>query len=266
MLFDLRGKRKRMIQVIYAFLALLIAFGLVGLGIGGSASGGILDALGLSGNSSNSDPQFQQQIDNANSTLQTKPKDTRALITLARYSYLNGQQEMGTNDQGVPVPTDSAISSFNDATDAWERYLEALPKSQKPNPSLAALISRAYANVASTETNPQEFTRQFERAGDAASISAAAHPNPSTWLQAAAYYYFAGKPTQGKAAGQKALRSADSSSRKAVQNQLDQFEKQSKQIQKALKQSGPTKSQLQNPLAPLGGSSGLSGGTGIPGG
>ncbi len=151
MLFDIRGKRKRLIQVVYAFLALLIAFGLVGLGIGGSANGGILDALGLGGGSSNSDPQYQQQIDNANSTLATKPGDTKALLTVARYSYLNGQQQMDTNDQGQPVVTDSAAASFGDATDAWERYLAALPKNEQPNPAVAGLIAQAYENIAGTQ-------------------------------------------------------------------------------------------------------------------
>ncbi len=265
MLFDIRGKRKRLIQVVYAFLALLIAFGLVGLGIGGSANGGILDALGLGGGSTNSDPQYQQQIDNANSTLATKPGDTKALLTLARYSYLNGQQQMDTNDQGLPVVTDSAAASFGDATDAWERYLAALPKNEQPNPAVAGLIAQAYENIAGTQQQVTEFTRTFGRAGDAATIVAEKTPSPTAWLRVAAYYYYAGKPDKGKAAGEKAVKSANPSDRKAVQAQLDQFEKQSKQIVKALKSSGPSKSSLQSPLAPLGGGSGL-GSTQVPGG
>ena len=45
MLFDLRGKRKRLVQVIYASLALLMGGGLVLFGIGGEVSGGLLDAF-----------------------------------------------------------------------------------------------------------------------------------------------------------------------------------------------------------------------------
>ncbi len=74
MLFELGGKRKRVIQVIYVFLALLLAIGLVGLGIGGSANGGIFDALGLTDGSSGGSSQFDTQIDNANEKLDAEPR------------------------------------------------------------------------------------------------------------------------------------------------------------------------------------------------
>src|SRR5947207_7689111 len=45
MLFDLRGKRRRAVQVTYLSLALLMGAGLVFFGIGGSVSGGLLDAF-----------------------------------------------------------------------------------------------------------------------------------------------------------------------------------------------------------------------------
>ena len=40
MLFDLKGKRKRFVQVTYVVLAVLFAVGLIGFGIGGGVSGG----------------------------------------------------------------------------------------------------------------------------------------------------------------------------------------------------------------------------------
>src|SRR5215218_6519914 len=101
MLFELGGRRKRFIQVIYVFLALLLGIGLVGLGIGGSANGGIFDALGLTDSSSSSGgSQFDDQIDNANEKLDANPEDTQALLTVARYSYLKGQASLEIDDQG----------------------------------------------------------------------------------------------------------------------------------------------------------------------
>ena len=53
MLFDLRGRgRRRTVQTIYLTLAILLGGGLVLFGIGGSVSGGLFDALGLTGGGS----------------------------------------------------------------------------------------------------------------------------------------------------------------------------------------------------------------------
>ena len=45
MLFDLQGKRRRVVQVTYLGLAILMGGGLVLAGIGSDASGGLLDAF-----------------------------------------------------------------------------------------------------------------------------------------------------------------------------------------------------------------------------
>ena len=46
MLFDLRaGGRRRLVQVVYLFLAILLGGGLVLFGVGGATSGGLFDAF-----------------------------------------------------------------------------------------------------------------------------------------------------------------------------------------------------------------------------
>ena len=60
MLFELGGKRKRLIQVIYVCLAFLMAVALVGFGIGGATSGGIFDAVGIGGGSSSRPPAVRR--------------------------------------------------------------------------------------------------------------------------------------------------------------------------------------------------------------
>ena len=257
MLFELGGKRKRVIQVIYVFLALLLAIGLVGLGIGGSANGGIFDALGLTDSSSSSGgSQFDSQIDNANEKLAQNPNDTQALLALARYSYLKGQSSLDTDDQGQVSITDDAISSWQDATDAWQRYLDALGNKGEVNDSVATLIMQAYSGLAQTEDDPQVFTREFANAADAAFIVAAARPSVNSWLQAAAFAYYSGNVKKGAEAGKKAVAKANEADRTAVNAQLKKFQKAGESIAKQLKKTGPTEQDLENPLAPLGGSSG----------
>ena len=53
MLFDLQGKRRRLVQAVYLMLAVLMGGGLVLFGIGGDVSGGLFDAFSDRSNSGN---------------------------------------------------------------------------------------------------------------------------------------------------------------------------------------------------------------------
>jgi hypothetical protein len=258
MLFDLQGKRKRVIQVIYTFLALLLGIGLVGLGIGGSANGGIFDALGIGGGSSGSgDSQFESEIDDANSTLETNPTDTKALLALARYSYLSGQQSLEVDDQGNQSLTDESISKFEDATTAWEKYLEA--EKGKPDDSVAGLVLQAYSNLAFIQSDPVLVTRTLDGGLEAARIVAEARPSVNSWLQVATFAYLSGDTKEGEKAGQEALKQANQADKPAVEAQLKQVEQQGKSVQQQLKASqGDTEQSFENPLGQLGGTSGTS--------
>jgi hypothetical protein len=53
MLFDVKGKRKRMIQVVYVILAILFGGSLVLFGTGSGVQGGLLDAFTGGGGGNN---------------------------------------------------------------------------------------------------------------------------------------------------------------------------------------------------------------------
>jgi tetratricopeptide (TPR) repeat protein len=250
MLFDLQGKRKRVIQVIYAFLALLLAVGLVGLGIGGDAQGGIFDALGLSDGSSGSS-QFDQEIEDAEATLASDPENEAALLTLARYHFLAGQQELEEGDDGSQALTDEALSSFQDSVDAWERYVDV--RKGKPDDSVAGLVFQAYANLAFVQTDPVLIRRTLEGAIATSQIVAEARPSPNSWLQVATYAYLAGNERTAERAGERAVKEANQADRKAVETQLKQVKRQGEAIQAQLEQqSEASGEQFENPLGGLG--------------
>ncbi|MFN8111796.1 MAG: hypothetical protein U0R51_01220 [Solirubrobacterales bacterium] len=257
MLFELGGKRKRLIQVIYVFLAFLMAIALVGFGIGGATSGGIFDALGIGGDGSSSSPQYDAQIQRAEDTLQTNPKDEKALITLARTNFLAGQAATEQDAQGRISYTDETISRYRDATDAWERYVKTKP--QKVDDGVASLMLQAYSALAGTD--PARVQQDLDQAQAAAQAVADARPSFGTYLQLATYAYFAGDDKAGKAAEQKALQEApDSTSKSQAKQQVKQAQQTGESIQKGIKQSAPDQSQLQNPLGGLGATPTIPGG------
>jgi hypothetical protein len=247
MLFDLRGKRRRLIQTIYVFLALLLGGGLVVFGIGGDAPGGLGDAIGIGQDGGTADPQFDRQIERAEQNLAEDPENRPALLTIARYQYLAGQQELETDDEGFPVVTDDARNRFRAATNAWERYLDTDPR--EPDDSVATLIFRAYGNVAATERDLRAVQRNFEAAVETAEIIAEAQPGPNTYLQLASYAYMAGNDRVAEEAGRNALAEVEGSPRDQMREALEQAERQGRQLQRELRQASQQEAeQFENPF------------------
>lgn len=253
MLFDIRGRRKRVIQVIYVGLAVLMGGGLIFFGIGGSTNGGLFDAIGLGGDSVTTDPQFDNQIERAEQTLATNPKDEKALLILARTHFLQGQTATEINDQGQRVPSDQTISEFQEAIDAWNKYLATKPA--KPDDSVASLILQAYGAVTTADDPPAELKDEVNGAYEAAKVVADARPSLGTYLNLAATAYLAGKTKEGDAAKKKALAEADdASSKSSLKSQLAASVQQGKLVEKLISGDIPTETEQSNPLQGLGGS------------
>jgi tetratricopeptide (TPR) repeat protein len=258
MLFELAGKRKRLIQVIYVCLAGLMFIALVGFGIGGATSGGIFDALGIGGSGTPSNPQYDQQIERAQQTLADKPNDEKALLLLARTNFLAAQAAVEVDDQGRQTITADALQDYQAATAAWERYLKTDPK--QPDDSVAPLMIQAY--IASASNAPTSLENDINQAFKAAQIVADARPSLGSDTQLASYAYLAGEDKIAAEAEQRALAAApDSSTKSQIKAQFAQAKKQGAQIAQSLKQNAPDQSQLQDPLGGLGGST-----SAVPGG
>jgi hypothetical protein len=255
MLFELGGRRKRFIQVIYVFLALLLGGGLVFMGIGGDAQGGLLDAFGLGTNSSTTtDSPTGDDIEKAEEALAADPNDEKALLLLARSPYIAGQQALEIDDQGQAALSEESIAAFEASIDAWESYLETRP--DKPDDEVATVVFQAYGNLAFAGSDPALIQDRLEGATETAQIVAEAQPGPNSYLQLATYAYLSGDPKLGAEAGKKAEAEADEASLDAVKSQLEQAEQQGKAIQKQLAAEAPTEEDLQNPLQGLGGTTG----------
>lgn len=275
MLFDIRGRRRRFIQVIYVFLALLLGGGLVLFGIGGDAQGGLGAIFGLDQNSGGTgNPDYDNQIESAQERLEVDPEDQAALLQLARFQFLAGNDATETDDQGRVAFTEEAEDRFQQATDAWERYLATDPRS--PDDSAASLIFQAYSRLASTSELPDP--QVLEGAQKTAAIIAEERPSVNSFLQLAAYSYFSGEVKAGDAAAEKAIAEAgddvDEDALKSLKSQLKQIKQTGKALQAQIDATRPGEEDLENPLGGLGSTPGDPGafdpnsvnGGGLPGG
>jgi len=251
-LFDLRGKRKRVVQVSYAALAFLFLLGFIGFGIGvGGGPGGIFDAIGLtdSSNTSSGSSQFQDEVDAAQEKLAKNPDDTAALLKLAENEYLLGKEGV-TQDQTTQQISISneAHTDFGQAADAWSKYLKV--NKGEPDASVAREMVYVYA-----------FLNDADGAIEAQRIVAEDQPDSNTYGTLAQFQYLSGDIAAGDESSKKAVSLATGAQRKAVQQQLDQLRKQGLQVQeqlkKAKKQAGGKTTPGTNPLqTPFGGAAG----------
>ena len=86
MLFDLRGRRRRVVQAVYLMLAVLLGGGLVLFGIGGDVSGGLVDAF-KGGGGSSVDSALQDKVNKEEERLAKNPQNAAVLQLLIRDYY-----------------------------------------------------------------------------------------------------------------------------------------------------------------------------------
>lgn len=208
MLFDLKGKRRRVVQGTYLTLAVLMGGGLVLFGIGGDVSGGLIDAFGgRSGNSSVSDDVFEERIDQAQTQLRANPADELALKTLVRANYQLASAEAGQSTTFPPEARDE----LRRAAQAWERYLALEP--ERMDQSLASLMLQAYS--------PGALNQPVKAVGTA-EILANASETPQAYLVLVQFAALAGQDRKADLAGKKAIELASKSERSTVRQQVEQ--------------------------------------------
>jgi hypothetical protein len=211
MLFDLRGRRRRAVQVTYLMLALLMGGGLVLFGIGGSVSGGLIDAFKGSGGGSSTDSALEDRVDKQEERLAANPQNVAVLQTLVRdyYSLATSQRESGTI--GFP---DDAKDDLRKAGAYWQRYTQAV--TGEPSAEAARYALQVY-DVAALN-RPKEAQK-------AAAILAQDSNDVASYLRLVSYAALAGDKRTADLAAKKAVDLAPKDQRKQVKQQAEQLKK-----------------------------------------
>ena len=253
MLFDLRGRRKRVVQVVYALLAVMMGASL--FLVVGPVNLGDLVGGGSSTSASSVSLDRAAELDKK---VAKDPKNQALLLALTKERITAGNNLAQIDPQTqAAIPTAESAQQYQLAADAWHRYLKTKPK--PPNPNVALLIANSLLSLAQTATTPEEATADAADAANAQLIYAQARPSAGAFSTLAYYSYAALDFKQGDAASLQAQAQANSAAeRKQVKQTLAGIRKQAKKYQQqlaALKkaQKGQAKQQLQNPLGGLSG-------------
>ncbi len=262
MVFDMRGRRRRVVQVVYALLAFIMAASLFFVV-------GPVDLGSLVGNSSTSSSAsaFEDQAKQIDQKLAKNPNDEQLLLRAVKAWSTAGRSQIQTDPNTGQTTgfTQQGIDDFNRAGVAWLRYAKV---TKDPNPNVANLAATALLYSAATSP-AADFGTKIEGAADAQKVYAEARPSLNSYLTLAQYEYYSGDFAAGDEAGRKAKQEAPGTQASAVDQALAQYRKQGKAIDQqiaaaeraAKSQPGAGKQALENPL---GGLSGGGAGTGLP--
>jgi hypothetical protein len=254
MVFDTRGRRKNVLRIVYAVLALLMG-GSLFLTVGPFSLG---ELVGNSGSGS-ATQALDEQAERIEGRLAADPTNEQLLLSLTRARI--GAGNAGLEGETGPLPQE-AEEDFNAGLQTWERYLQ---QTDEPNPTAAQLVAQTAFRVAETGANTiAEIQSNVDKALAAQRIAASEQPNLGSISNLAIYQYFAGDLAAGDKSAKRAVALVPKAEAKNIEKQLDEirergarFAKQIEQVAKEQAKAG--RGQLKTPFEGLGSPSGTLG-------
>jgi tetratricopeptide (TPR) repeat protein len=218
-LFDLKGKRKRLVQVVYIMLAVLFGGGLVLFGVGGNVSGGLVDAF-KGGGDGGASSQFSELARDAERRAARNPRSADAQLDVVRAQFNLASSTEGSDAETGQL-TDRGQQAIIEVSQAWERYLRLKPK--KVDASAASFAALAYGAL-----------QDYDKAVETQQLSVESRPSANSYFQLADFAYRAGDVKAGDQAAKEAIQRTPRDQRNTVRDLMKDTKKQGAQFAKAL--------------------------------
>jgi hypothetical protein len=212
MLFDLRSRRRRrLVKGVYVFLAVLIAAGLVGFGIGsGSSLGGLLSGAGKGGGTGTGEDTYLKALAAAQKKTKAHPGNAAAWVAVGNALYSISQlPDHYVTGQGY---TAAGLQTLTQLRQAWTRYIALAPA--QPDQHLALAVATVFG------TQPPAGILDYKTAESAQEIIAEFQPSQTQYEYLAYFAYNAKEIPRGDLAAARALALTPKSGRAAAQVSL----------------------------------------------
>ena len=229
MLFDLQsGRRRVVIKVVYAVLAVLMALSL--LLIAGPLPFG--DIFGGEDAREVAQDQNEERIERIEVKLAKDPQDPALLLGLTK-AHLTAAgslvEEVGPEQLAL---TPESRQEYEQAASRWDEYVEV---TDKPNSGTAQQMSNTFLQLAETSTSLQDAERNIAAAAEAQRIVAEQRPSIGALGTLAIYTLFNLEYDEAKQVNEEAKKFANSKfEREQLDNQFEETEKRAKAFQKEL--------------------------------
>lgn len=260
MVFDIRGRRRIAVKVVYAVLAVLMGLSLF-LVVGPVNIGELFSDSGSS--SGEAAKPFEEQAERIEAKLQKDPEDEQLLMSLTRAQVSAGNSLLSiepTEDDLV-----RALQQYQQASNTWSEYLKT---TDEPSAGTAQLMAPALVSLAERSRSFQEAATNIQAATAAEKIVAEQRPSLNSFTTLALYTYFTGDFAAAEKAEAEAIKQANAKfEREQVEKQLGEVKKNAKKFRTQLKQAEAAEKaaakankgapeSLQNPSNALGGAFG----------
>lgn len=252
MLFDIRGRRKNVVKVVYAILALLMGLSLF-LVVGPAP---IQDLFGVGGATTSAADQLEDQAERIERKLKKDPEDPQLLLSLTRARVAAGNSLVVSDPEtGAVGFTPESRQQLLMASEAWSKYLKA---TDEPSTGGAQLAAQALFSLAQTARTLSEAEGSVQEAAKAQQIVAEDRPSVGSLSSLAIYRYLSFDYKGADQARKEAAKFANTKfERESLGKELAQYEKQGHEFEKqateiekeAQKAREKGEAALANPLA-----------------
>jgi hypothetical protein len=261
MVFDIRGRRRHVVKVVYAILALLMVASLF-LVTGAINVNTLFGGSNTSGESAVS--SLEKEAVRIEGKVAKEPENTDLLanLTRARISVATAMVA-GAGGEASQQLVEEVKTQFSKVNEDWAEYTAAV---SEPSVGLAIQVAPAIFQLAELSSTSEEAAENVKVATEAQEIVAEARPSIGSLSQLSYYLLF----TQNYKAAEKAKEETvalmnSKFERETFENKFEEVEKNAKtfgqglESEKASKSKTAGKESLENPLGGLsGGGTGLS--------
>lgn len=255
MLFDIRGRRKNVVKVVYGVLALLMGLSL--LLVAGPLPFG--DIFGSQDAASQATEQFEEQAERVEVKLKKDPDNPDLLVALTRAHTSAGSSLAEINPEtGSTVLTVEGRQQYEQASSTWSEYLEA---TDEPSAGVAQLMAVTLFTLAETSGSGSEAVSNVKAAAEAQQIVADQRPSLNSLATLAIYKTFTFDYAGAEAANEEAKKFASSKAqREQLEKQFDEYRKNAKSFEKQIAEEKLREKAAQEGAAQEGGGGGQAGG------
>jgi hypothetical protein len=228
MLFDIRGRRKTAVKVVYAVLAVLMGMSLF-LVVGPVNIGALFNN---NESSSSASQQFEEQAQRIEAKLKKDPENPELLLSLTRAQVNAGNGSVEVAANGEQAMTLAAVQQYQQASESWSKYLEA---TNEPNAGIAQIMSGTLFRLAEFSRSLPEAESNIEAATEAQQIVVDQRRNLNSLSTLALYTLFTfdyAKAGEIKAETLKLTESKPSA--QTFEEQFEATEKRAREIEKTI--------------------------------
>lgn len=263
MVFDIRGRRRYVVKVVYAILAILMALSLFLV----TGAINLNSILGTSSSTGSATKSFEEQAERIEAKLVKTPEDEDMLLNLTR-TRINIVNTLISNGAGESQSgVEEVKNELAQMSEDWSKYLAA---ASEPSPGLAVQTAPALFQLAEISANGEESLENVSAATEAQKIVAEGRPSLNSLSTLAIYQAFNQETKTAEKTLEEATKFANTKfERESLENKFKEVEESAEEFGKNLEAEKASKEANKasegeesgtNPLNPLnGGGNGLTG-------